>query len=424
MLCVYCNKRISDSAKFCGHCSSPVPRCPVCGRVAAKGIRFCEYDGTEIPAAGAKSFEDDDAIDLDNVWIGGGEIDQRTVPLEAISETDLDEEAFVGNDREIYEGIPESLVPDPAPASERRGSAIEPERDLRPTRVAKNDPAPVMPDEQKLSGQRQSGRNRVREERVGRDEPTEDQKSPFFTPEPRWEVKKPEKPLCAACGEHRTNGERLCHDCQKKQKMRKLILSFSVLLVLLMMIPFLITSCLSGIDDGTTPSGDGGDTPVIVDPKETEGPADAEAPAGISVYQVIPGDVTWEEAEQACRERGGNLAVVSSREEFEKISMLAEQSGLNYLWLGARLDSDSDTWASKGWITGEEWTFEDWYPEEPSGRDNDGTQEKYLCMWNAKDNGVDIGWTFNDQRNDILTGQTDAAGRIGYVCEYQIEDTP
>lgn len=513
MLCVYCNKQISDSAKYCGHCSSPVPRCPTCGRVALKGIRYCEYDGTEIPTAGAKSFVDEEAIELDDVRIGtisesriggsfhgpaGEAIDRsglRTPPLEdwepgaedggasrsflgavpdslftefsvdvpagavpegvmtdsymeAISETDLVEGVYVKNVEEVYEGIPEDLVDAPVPEPEKEGPAIDLEQlrwaepatqeDLRPTKVAKPKTAPVKSDEQKpsggadrktpgvLSGQKQSGRNRVKEEHTDRDQPGEKTEEPVIAPEPAREVRRPAKPLCASCGVRRTDGGRLCAECKKKQKMRKLILSLGLVLLLLMLIPFLITSCLSADDDGTGPSGDTGDTPVITDPKATEEPGETEEPVVpevVTVYQVIAGDLTWEEAEKACRERGGTLAVISSREEFEKISMLADQSGLTYLWLGARLDSDSDTWESKGWITGEAWTFENWFPDEPSGEDYDGTREYYLCMWNAKDDGEDIGWTFNDQRNDILSGPVSAAGKIGYVCEYQVENT-
>lgn len=80
---------------------------------------------------------------------------------------------------------------------------------------------------------------------------------------------------------------------------------------------------------------------------------------------------------------------------------MADRSGLTYLWLGAKLQSDTEEWKQSGWITGEDWTFDNWYPGEPSRQDTDGTKELFLCMWKAKYNEEEIGWTFNDQRNDI-----------------------
>lgn len=40
-------------------------------------------------------------------------------------------------------------------------------------------------------------------------------------------------------------------------------------------------------------------------------------------------------------------------------------------------------------------------------------------MWNAKYNGNDVGWTFNDQRNDIVAAFPSVSGRIGYIIEFE-----
>ena len=155
--------------------------------------------------------------------------------------------------------------------------------------------------------------------------------------------------------------------------------------------------------------------------EETSTVSERKAPEIIHTYEVIAGDLSWEDAKNACEERGGYLATITSEEEYEKISEMADRSGLTYLWLGAKLQSDTEEWKQAGWITGEDWTFDNWYPGEPSRQDTDGTKELFLCMWKAKYNEEEIGWTFNDQRNDIVGAFPKIAGKVGYVCEYERE---
>ena len=138
-------------------------------------------------------------------------------------------------------------------------------------------------------------------------------------------------------------------------------------------------------------------------------------------YEIIAGDFSWQAAKVECENRGGYLATITSKEEYEEICTLADNSGLTYLWLGALRYSDSDRWEDGSWITGEEWTFEYWYPGEPSMEDLDGTKEYYLCMWNAKYEGTEIRWTFNDQRNDLVNAFPSVSGNVGYICEYENE---
>lgn len=146
-----------------------------------------------------------------------------------------------------------------------------------------------------------------------------------------------------------------------------------------------------------------------------------EAVEMIHTYEVVSEDVSWSEAKALCEEMGGYLATVTTKDEYEEICALAEESGLKYLWLGAGLRSDADEWGNDSWITGEEWNFEKWYPGEPSKQDADGTREFYLCLWNAKYDGNEIGWTFNDQREDIVASFPSVSGSIGFICEYEVE---
>lgn len=142
-------------------------------------------------------------------------------------------------------------------------------------------------------------------------------------------------------------------------------------------------------------------------------------------YEIVIGDLSWEEAKSACEVKGGHLATITSEKEYQEICALADESGLSYLWLGGdlsavrELSSGNSVWLDVAWITGEPWTFDNWYPGEPSFQDVDGTREEYLCLWKAKYQNQNLGWTFNDQRNDIVGASYSISGNIGYICEYE-----
>ncbi len=152
-------------------------------------------------------------------------------------------------------------------------------------------------------------------------------------------------------------------------------------------------------------------SPEQTAPSSPEAPAEpvAEAPKA-HTYQVVLADVSWEQAKNEADAAGGYLAVITSQEEFETIAAQASGTSALYLWLGGQ-----STGGQFSWLTGEEFSYANWFPGEPSGTDSgDGTPENYLCMW--KVNGV---WSFNDQRNDILSAGVSASGKIGYVIEYE-----
>lgn len=140
----------------------------------------------------------------------------------------------------------------------------------------------------------------------------------------------------------------------------------------------------------------------------------------VSSYECVADDCSWTDAKIKAENAGGHLAVITSEEEYDKICKIAKKSGLSYIWLGARIYSVDDEWSEVGWITGEEWTFDNWYPNEPSKYDSsDHAEEFYLCLWKAKYDGKKIGWTFNDQRNDIVADFPGVSGKIGYIIEYE-----
>lgn len=135
----------------------------------------------------------------------------------------------------------------------------------------------------------------------------------------------------------------------------------------------------------------------------------------VNTYRLVKQDCTWTEAKAYCESCDAHLATITSEAEYKKICDMLGDTELVYLWMGATSDHDG-TW--KTWITGESWTYENWYPGEPSGKDTDGTTEDYLCMWRVGDGD----WTFNDMRNDLISVLPTTAGKIGFIMEFEADE--
>lgn len=143
-------------------------------------------------------------------------------------------------------------------------------------------------------------------------------------------------------------------------------------------------------------------------PTLTPTPTPTQTPQPEPTYELYVEDLSWSEAEQRCRELGGQLAVISDAEELAEITALAEARGIDFLWVGF--------YRSNGqlhWINGEEGYYV-WGSGEPSVTDTDGTPENYGLLWHTSS-----GWIYNDSRNDPVADYPNVySGRIGFVCEY------
>lgn len=135
-----------------------------------------------------------------------------------------------------------------------------------------------------------------------------------------------------------------------------------------------------------------------------------------SRYEIFADDVTWEEANALCIQKGGHLATITDAAEEQELIKMAEAKGLSYVWLGGYTSYDSYNDVFAHWITGEEFSYQNWAAGEPSRQDRDGIPEWYLMLWNIKSLG---GWTWNDQRNDPMSEVDYMSGKIGYICEYE-----
>lgn len=135
-----------------------------------------------------------------------------------------------------------------------------------------------------------------------------------------------------------------------------------------------------------------------------------------SRYELIKADVSWEEANAECISKGGHLITITSEEELKIATDLADKEGLKYIWMGGYTSVRGSS-VFGHWITGEEFVYQKWYPDEPSRNDLDGTPEMYLMLWNVNKEG----WTWNDQRDDLFTKELAHifTGKTGYICEYE-----
>ena len=134
--------------------------------------------------------------------------------------------------------------------------------------------------------------------------------------------------------------------------------------------------------------------------------ADPNAP---HTYEVIKADVGWLEAQQAAHDHGGFLAVINTEDELNQVVALAEEAGIDRVWIGAHREDGNIIWES-----GENITFYPWDNGEPSYTDSgDGASEDYVLLW--KHGGK---WVYNDSRENPLTDFYGMyGGHIGYAVE-------
>lgn len=134
-----------------------------------------------------------------------------------------------------------------------------------------------------------------------------------------------------------------------------------------------------------------------------------------SRYEVVKQDISWADANAAAIRKGGHLVTITSQDEMNQISAMCEAAEIKYCWMGGYTMIDS-TGCYGHWITGEDFNqYQAWYPGEPSRNDVDGTEEKYLMLWNIK--GV---WSWNDERiNPAGEPELNYRGKTGYVIEYE-----
>lgn len=145
------------------------------------------------------------------------------------------------------------------------------------------------------------------------------------------------------------------------------------------------------------------------------------ASPGAHRYQLIRDDVSWQEAFSDCVSRGGFLAQINSEEEYDAVTALIEEEGMQnvHFYLGGRRDAYSqeyywvDAWDSFVGEPlnpeGQSWAAGHWMENEPSFT-SEGDMELYMNLVYYQEN-----WVLNDVPADITVYYP---GKTGYICEF------
>lgn len=131
-------------------------------------------------------------------------------------------------------------------------------------------------------------------------------------------------------------------------------------------------------------------------------------------YRFVVEDVSWTQARDRCSQMGGHLVNISGEAELAEVIALAEENGIEKLWIGCHREN-----AQLIWENDEQVTYYKWGRGEPSGYDSgDRVTEDFVLLW--KFNGE---WVYNDSRDDPVRDYPDMySGQIGYVCEFEAQD--
>ena len=131
-----------------------------------------------------------------------------------------------------------------------------------------------------------------------------------------------------------------------------------------------------------------------------------------SEYKVVTEDISWTDAQKACKLIKGHLVTIGSKEEFDEIVNLAAQNGLRYVWVGCHRDENGNyVWENNEKIDID--NLNAWGKGEPSYVDA-GEAEDYIMLWFMNNK-----WSFNDSGNDPCKDYPkEYGGKIGYICEF------
>ena len=126
-------------------------------------------------------------------------------------------------------------------------------------------------------------------------------------------------------------------------------------------------------------------------------------------YTLYVEDVSWTAAQEKCASMGGHLVTISNQEELDKVIAMAEEQGIEKLWIGCHRENGQLIWENYETID-----FYKWGKGEPSEYDSgDNVAEDYVMLW--KFNGE---WVYNDSRNDPVADYPAMySGKIAYICE-------
>jgi formylglycine-generating enzyme required for sulfatase activity/serine/threonine protein kinase len=99
----------------------------------------------------------------------------------------------------------------------------------------------------------------------------------------------------------------------------------------------------------------------------------------------VPGELSWQEAQKACRALGGTLACIETKEEND---FLARLTGDRQLWIGLNDFGEEGQWQ---WINGSPVPYTNWQPGQPDGgRDQQGVTMRKGGVWGDDHHEMDF----------------------------------
>lgn len=142
----------------------------------------------------------------------------------------------------------------------------------------------------------------------------------------------------------------------------------------------------------------------------TKRPEPSKAPADVQ-YMLYSEDVSWQEAEDSCRELGGHLATIKDEADYDKLCQLLADCTAQYVWIGAYRAPDGRI----KWVDGQNHDFYAWAQGEPSMTDSyDGAEENYVMLVKQPDGT----WLYNDSReNPMAQYSSFYSGKLAYICQ-------
>lgn len=120
------------------------------------------------------------------------------------------------------------------------------------------------------------------------------------------------------------------------------------------------------------------------------------------VFSVIHQAKTWDEARAYCEEQGGELASISSDDEWNQVVQLLEADGHSVYWIGAQRSGSG--WK---WIDGSDFSYTHWAAGEPN---NEGGVENVIAIDYV--NGV---YNMYDEPTDVFSFYGES--KLGFVME-------
>lgn len=131
-------------------------------------------------------------------------------------------------------------------------------------------------------------------------------------------------------------------------------------------------------------------------------------------YKLFDVSMEWEKAKEYCEGLGGHLVTITSEEEQQFVTAIAEKSKKKNIWLGAEMVSGEFSW-----ITGEKFIYTNWNSGEPNNVNNNQNTIMMYTYTGTNNDGYSIipgAWNDESKQGRDWSGYT--LDDTGFICEW------